>query len=743
MNKKKVGIITLHRNVNYGANLQAFASCKFINNLGLDAEIIDYYPKEIDKDNYLFSWLKLSYDNGKSKSLVHNLKLSTALVLSAPEKNKRLNAFYSFRKKYCKLSTKYETFEEIANGGYTDVVCGSDQIWNPNITNGIDPFYFGDISGVINKIAYAASLGKESYDETDEQKAKELIKNIDYISVREEKSVEYIKCISGKKVIDVCDPVFLLNKEEYEKIARPIKVKKPYILVYSVISNPTMLSAAKKYAEQKGLTLVEICQDSNRRFKHLQLSDASPEEFLGAIKNAETVVTNSFHGTALSIIFNKDLYVFDNKARGSRITNVLSKAGLENRIAENEIKELTPIDYNDVNNSLEDFITSSKQSLITALKAEKKLITDDCTGCGVCKAVCKVDAISLTKDYGGFIKGYIGTNKCINCNLCTKTCPVLNIPKKTNSQKVFAFKAQDNIRKNSTSGGAGTALAEVIIKNKGSVYGAYLDENLNLKHIRVDSVADLSLIQGTKYIQSDMTGVFDNLKRDLESGNPVLFTGTPCQIAAVSNFVIKKKLNVQNLYLCDIICHGVPSPKVFKDYMTWLKTAEKETIKKYHFRNKAVSWRGDSSVAETESSGFIHNKNTSAFLNIYYSNNITNDACFNCSFTSQDRVSDLTISDFWGIEKDNPEFEDTLGVSMVMVNTEKGQKLFDMIDGEKEEANIENAKQPQLSQPPSKPQTYSAFWNNYKEIGIEYAIKNYGVPKTNLKTAIYNLIKGK
>ena len=170
---------------------------------------------------------------------------------------------------------------------------------------------------------------------------------------------------------------------------------------------------------------------------------------------------------------------------------------------------------------------------------------------------------------------------------------------------------------------------------------------------------------------------------------------------------------------------------------------EKETIKKYHFRNKTVSWRGDSSVVETEKSEFIHNKNTSAFLNMYYSNNLTNDSCFNCCFTSQDRVSDLTISDFWGIEKDNPHFEDKLGVSMVMVNTSKGKTLFDALDGEKAEANIDNAKQPQLSQPPSKPQGYEMFWQKYKESGIEYAVKNFGIPKTNLKSKIYNLIKGK
>lgn len=743
MNKKKIGIITLHRNVNYGANLQAYASCKYLNNSDFDAEIIDYYPKEIDKDNYLFSWLKLSYDNGKSASLVHNAKLFTALTLSAPEKNKRLKSFYNFRKKYCKISTKYETFEEIANGGYTDVVCGSDQIWNPDITDGINPFYFGDISGVTNKISYAASLGKAEYKETDEQKAAKLIKKMDYVSVREEQSVDYVKTISGKKVIDVCDPVFLLDKEEYEKIAKPVKVKKPYILVYSIISNPTMLSAAKKYAEQRKLTLVEICQYKNRKANHIQLSAASPEEFLGAIIDAETVVTNSFHGTAFSILFNKEFYVFDNKTRGSRITNILNKAGLENRMVEDEIIELAPIDYNEVNISLKEFIDSSKEFLLTALKAEKKPVTENCIGCGACKSVCKVDAVNLTKNYGGFIKGYIDTNKCVGCNLCSKVCPVENTPSKTESINVFAYKAKDEIRKNSTSGGAGTALAEKIIKNNGTVYGAYLDKIYSLKHIRIDSADNLSLLQGTKYIQSDMTGIFNELKHDLESGKPVLFTGTPCQVAGVKNYVSQRRIDDKNLYLCDIICHGVPSPKVFKDYINWLKDTEKDSIKKYHFRNKSVSWRGDSSVAETEKSEYIHNKNTSAFLNMYYSNNLTNDSCFNCRFTSQDRVSDLTISDFWGIEKDNPHFEDKLGVSMVMVNTPKGQKLFDMTDGEKAEANIENAKQPQLKEPPKKPQAYNDFWKQYKEIGIDYAIKNFGIPKTTLKSTVYNLIKGK
>lgn len=743
MNDKKIGIITVHRNVNYGANLQAFASCRFLNSHGYKTEIIDYLPNELDRDNYLLSWLKLSYDNGKTKSLTHNIKLFMALALSVPLKYKKLKNFYNFRKKHCKLSPKYTNVNDIGNGGYTDVVCGSDQIWNSDITNGINPFYFGDILGVKNKISYAASLGKEKYNDADEKLASELLKNIDYISVREEKSVDYIESISGKNVECVCDPVFLLEKDEYKKIARPIKVKKPYLLVYSVIYNPDMLLAAKKYAAQKGLTLVEICQNKNRNEKHIQLCSISPQQFLGAIMDAETIVTNSFHGTAFSIIFNKHLYIFDNKTRRGRITNLLEKTFLEDRIVKNNICETKPIDYIAVKKALSSYIDLSKEFLITAVSSQKKTITDNCVGCGACKAVCKFNAISIVKDYRGYINSYIDSNKCFNCGVCGSVCPTVNVPTKNKFLDVFAFKANDTLRKQSTSGGAAAALSEYIIKSGGSVYGVHLDNNFNLKHIRIDNLNDIALLQGTKYIQSDMTAIFTDLNNDLSSDKPVLFIGTPCQVASVSNYVTKQKFDVQNLYLCDIICHGVPSPKVFRDYIEWLNTKEKSSINRYYFRNKKISWRGDSSAAEDKMGKIIHNQYTSAFMNIYYSNNITCDTCFNCKFTSIDRISDITISDFWGIENEKPDFEDPLGVSMVMINTAKGRELFSEIEGVSTEANIKNAKQPQLKESTKKPDCYHDFWQNYKLNGIKYAIKNYGIPKTTLKTIIYNLINGR
>ncbi len=743
-NSKKTGIITVHRNVNYGANLQAFASCKFINDAGFDAEIIDYLSKELDQDNYLFRWLKHSYDCGKTKSLFHNLKLNIALALSAGAKRRRLKKFYSFRKNHCKLSEKYNTCAEIENTGYDMVICGSDQIWNPDITNGVDPLYFGEIDGVAKRISYAASMGKAEYSPSEAEKVVPLIRKLDSCSVREPDSAVYLNGLANCKVQTVCDPVFLLSKADYESLLKKRMIKQDYVLVYSIVSNSKMLETAKKYAKEHNLKLVEICANKDRHQKHTQKADYGPIEFLNAIRYAHTVFTNSFHGTAFSILFEKQFFVFNNKHRGSRITSLMEKAGLSEYMLDEERPVLPneAIDYSDVHKNLEVFIASSKRFLLDALKAPKKpLVEKNCVGCGVCQTACRQDAIRIIKDDKGFLKSFIDEQKCIQCKACYKVCPAINEIKTSAPIATYAFKAPDRLRKNSTSGGAFAALAERVIKKGGSVYGASLDGDFKLCHKRIDKAGDLSLLQGTKYIQSDISAVFKALKEDLLGGIPILFSGTPCQVAAVKTFAEKEGLNKENLYLCDIICHGVPSPKVFADYIGWLH--EKEDFKKYFFRNKSISWRGDSSAVETADARVLHNQNTSAFMNLYYSNNITSDACFACKYAKAERVGDITISDFWGIEKSNPAFEDALGVSMVLINSPKGEKLFEQVEGAKEPADFCAAKQPQLHHPAEKPDEYEAFWQTYKKEGFPYAAKNFGIPRKNLKTVIYNLIKGK
>ena len=745
--KQKIGIITVHNNTNYGANLQAFASSAYLDKIGHDACIIDYTLPSHLKHTRLFPWLKCSWDGEPNKSISRKLKLGAALVLSAPHKYGRLKNFSSFRRKYIKMSEECKSVRDVAKLDLDTVICGSDQIWNPDITEGIAPIFFGDIDAVRKRISYAASVGKERYDASDEAKAIELINKIDYCSVREEQTAEYLSRITGREILTVCDPVFLLDKADYEAITHKRVIKGRYILLYSVVHNAEMSAVAKKYAEKRGLPLVEICSGKDKGASHRQISSYGPIEFLSAFRYADAVITNSFHGTAFSIIFEKNFYAFDNKHRGSRITNLLNKAGLTGRLISGNIeKEYPDIDYDSVKDNLLGYIDGSKSFLKRALESEKvNLAEDSCIGCGACNAVCARDAVRLVKSAEGFLESYIDIAKCVDCGLCKKVCPALNTPEKYDiSNDVLAFKAEDSVRKNSTSGGAFAALAKTAIDEGGAVYGAKLENNRTVRHIRGTTFEDIASMQGTKYVQSDITECFGQLAEDLKDGIPVLFSGTPCQIDAVKSFTKAKKLNTDNLITVDIICHGVPSPKVYEDYIDWLEKEYSSPVKEYRFRSKEISWRGNSCMAIlTDGREIKEGKKLNGFMNLYYSDNITRKSCYECKYTSKERVSDITVSDYWGIENVAPEFEDNLGVSMIIINTDKGKDFFSGVAGAKAQGSLEGIKQPQLSAPTKRPEARETFWKTYERGGVELVLKEYGgVRKDSLKQKIYNLIKG-
>ncbi len=742
---KKVGIITVHKNVNYGANLQAFATNKFFNDSGFDCCVLDYTLPSEDKQNKLFSWLKQSWDNEPNKSLSRKVKLFIALALSMGWKGKRLKAFSNFRKNHVKLSKPLKSKEDFGALDINSIVCGSDQIWNPDIIGSINPIYFGNVLGVKNKISYAPSVGKEKYIESDEELVIPLIKALDYASVREADTAKYLQELSGRNIETVCDPVFLLDKEVYDSVSTKRLIKGDYVLLYSVVHNDKLTEIAVDYARRNGLKLIEIASSKDKDATHKQILNYGPSEFLSAIKHAKTVITNSFHGTAFSIIYEKDFYVYNNKARGSRILNVLEKAGLSSRLVESEIiSNHATINYGEVNDSLLPFIKSSKEFLLNALNVEKEELAGvNCIGCGACASVCSVNAIKLVTNSEGFITSVVDKTKCVNCNLCKKVCPALNeVNKNQVSKSVYAFKATNEIRKNSTSGGAFTALAVAFLKNGGVVYGATLIDNESVKHVRITSESELSLLQGTKYIPSDISSCYHQVLEDLSLGKRVLFSGTPCQTDGINRFLTLKKANLSKFITVDIICHGVPSPRLFSDYKSWFEKEEKCEIEEYYFRNKKVSWHGSSCYAKLKDGRVIVNtKKLCGFMNLYYSNNITRESCYTCKYTSYDRVSDITVSDYWGIEKLDKSFEDALGVSMVIINTKKGEELFLETEGEKIAGSFETANQTQLKSPTKKPLSREAFWKEYNENGIDFTLKKHGAVKDSFKTKLYKIKK--
>lgn len=304
---------------------------------------------------------------------------------------------------------------------------------------------------------------------------------------------------------------------------------------------------------------------------------------------------------------------------------------------------------------------------------------EDCCGCYACYNICPKECITMESDNEGFWYPKIDKNKCIDCNLCEKVCPIIN---KFNSslyeEKSYAvFNKNEKIRLGSSSGGFFSLLAEYVINNHGNVYGAVFDEKFNVKHIKITSFQDIELLRGSKYVQSKINDIFKSVKFDLKNDKMVLFTGTPCQIAGLQSFLQKK---YDNLILMDIVCHGVPSPLVWQRYIDELKQNYKQDIKSIYFRDKSTGWK-------TYSVKFLFDKDeykNFGFKDIYmkgFLNDIyLRPSCYNCNFKGIERVSDITVADFWGIEKVLPKMDDDKGTSLIVIHSEKGKQLFDELN---------------------------------------------------------------
>ena len=739
----KIGIATLHANTNYGANLQAFATTVFLEKNGLQANVINHSIDDVG--NSLLPWLLASWNGEKSNSFSRKVKLGLALLASIPYKATRLHRFHRFQDNYLRLTRKCYDNQQIAALGFDTIICGSDQIWNPDITNGLNPVFFGRIDGVKTRIAYAASIGKAALNPADEAKLRQWANELDACSLREAKSAEYLSQLTKKNSECVCDPTLLLQKADYERIAKR-KISGRYVLLYSIVSDKDLTRQAEAFASKNGLELIEICSGKSKNRNHKQIVNFGPEEFLGAILDAQYVFTNSFHGVALSILLHKQFYAYENPSRKGRITNLLEKAGLVERLLNctADIHE-THIDYDVVDLKLKEYTTPSKEFLLKKCTTIDKtsLIGDQCVGCGACFEICHHDAIRMYPDREGFLNANIDTSKCINCGRCKNVCQVVNPVEGVQVSAMYALKAPDDLRARSASGGAFAAFARYILEKKGSVYGAYQDDCFRVFHKRCDNERDLALLQGTKYVQSDIRSCYSQLSGDLKAGKHVLFSGTPCQVAAIKNYVKETKLPSSTLYTTDIVCHGVPSPSVYSAFIQWLKT--KNDIKEYSFRSKKVSWRGNSCMVKLQDGTELKNDRiASSFMNLYYSGNITRKSCYTCPCASEKRISDVTIGDFWGIEEtDIHAFEDHLGISMVIPNTDKGKHLMDNCEASIQKTEIVTSKQPQLRTPSGTPVDRNEFWKIYTERGMYKTLLKYGGIKQNLKSRIKKWLMGK
>lgn len=306
-------------------------------------------------------------------------------------------------------------------------------------------------------------------------------------------------------------------------------------------------------------------------------------------------------------------------------------------------------------------------------------ITDPskCCGCTACAAICSHGAIEMHPDKLGFLYPVVDVAKCVDCGLCDKVCSFVpdtregrSVPK-TAKVDVFAVRHKESeILAQSQSGGAFSAMAEQVLKRRGLVYGAAFDESHMVHHIRIDALEGLPALRGSKYVQSDIMGIYGQILGDLRNGLEVLFTGTPCQVAGLKSYVPKTLQD--GLLTMDFICHGVPSPAVWKDYLDYM--SRQGTIVKANFRDKSVAGWKEHKETFIYSNGV--KKVADSFRVLFYKNIMLRHSCAVCPYNVINHKSDVTIADFWGVDEIMPQMDGPEGTSMVICNTSKGQELI-------------------------------------------------------------------
>lgn len=366
----------------------------------------------------------------------------------------------------------------------------------------------------------------------------------------------------------------------------------------------------------------------------------------------------------------------------------------------------------------------------------------DCCGCTACASICAHKAITMRPDTLGFLYPEVDINKCTNCGLCEQVCAFNdNYDKSLNLDKPEAYGARHkdiHEVETSRSGAAFIALSDWILEQGGIVYGVGYEEHFRVVHKRATTKEQRNEFKGSKYVQSDLGNIFLQIRKDLKEGKIVLFSGTPCQTSGLNSF-IGKKLRA-NLFLIDIVCHGVPSPYIWRDYIAYYEKKYKRKVVSVDFRDKKeYGWHNHKETFILDDGTKVSPK-CHPYSALFCETIMYRTSCGSCHFCNTTRPSDITIADFWGWEKTNPEFnKDDKGVSLLLINTEKGKELFKAINENLYtfQAKLKDCLQPNLKHPSNLNSQSQQFEELYKKHGFYYVLKKYTDLNTKKQIHIY------
>jgi coenzyme F420-reducing hydrogenase beta subunit len=616
------------------------------------------------------------------------------------------------------------------NASFDTFLIGSDQMWNYHLSKPYQQsYYFDFVADDKNKISYGTSFGANQFIGPEEEKklVRKNLHRFQAISVRDDFSRDICERDFDIAAKIVNDPVFLCPVAAYEELTKqadPMHCPRmPFLFSYVLDPTPEFVQALRDVSKLSNLPVAVILDEPRYKDPHTMqqlrdrlgltaddqniqiLDDPNLREWMYCFQEAKFVLTDSFHGACFSIIFQKNFLVMKNDRRGgSRFPFLLGELGLLERMVSSP-KEMQQkylamtqqqaldISYAPVVEKLEQKKKASMQWLDDALHRRIQMKSkpvnpslldmQKCTGCSACVNACPKQALTLQPDAHGFYCPTLDAEKCIDCGKCEKVCPALHLPEKTNNKTPLCYAvtaSDDAILQRSSSGGVFSLLAEAVLEQNGAVVGAAWRDDFTVEHILITKKEELPKLQKSKYLQSYLGNVFQEVKKRLEQGQLVLFSGCPCQVAGLTAYLGK---SYQNLIKVDLLCGNSPSAMFFKKY---LASSFPDGIEQYEFRYKAYGWNCDCIAAKEKKNDSVtvhRGKSQDDYQKVFHNHTMCAPHCEQCQYQSLPRFGDLTIGDFWGISKKDSSLDTKNGVSVVLCNNEKGQHFFDAIPEEK------------------------------------------------------------
>ena len=659
-----IGIITFNTNFsNFGASMQALALRRKLVSMGHNVYHIVrgrtfQEPKDVKESaTFLFNKEHLNY-----------------LMIDQKEELSRLDA----------------------------IIYGSDQIWSQSLTK-LNPYFFGSLEKLGNpnvmKISYAASLGATNFeDEETKSFMKEQLSSFAHISLREDIHKSTLESLTEKPISIVLDPSLLLDRYAYSDFTtkyNPYGQDYLYVHLHWHHGKDTLLvDYAKKLSSLLNLPIVHNIKDAMFENQVGTTRNDGPNGVVNAICHSKYVLTQSFHGTAFALIYEKPFLVLGHGNNlDSRVESLLTNLGIHERFICRNLKNFSihttfkEIDYPAVFSRLEEmkqystnYLTQSLNSIDKPKKRIDYLTTGVefyCYGCGACTEICPINAVELKQNQEGFWFPKFKKN-CVKCGFCSEVCPhniKPNLPH-YDPKAYLTFSKDEEVHRNSSSGGMFMTFAKEIIKREGYVVGVGTTDVIRAVYDIVDTEEGAKGFRYSKYVEPEHNDIYKKALDALETNKPVLFTGTPCKIAGLKAFLGR---DYDNLYTVEILCKGYPSALALKKYVEFKEKWRKDKIVYFQFRsNRAPAKQAAIEMHFADGKVEMGWKHKHSYMRAFSGNWALRKSCYSCEFKMNNSVADVTIGDAWGLEKFY-EKEVPEGLSCLKTNTTKGNTLYESI----------------------------------------------------------------